>query len=494
MVGGSGLPTIPADRVRRAHPPVRWFLIVAAAVLPAAGCVYFNALYNANRLYNQGVAEIEAGREGSGRAALGTSIEKAERIVENNPGSRWADDALRLIVRARIFREEWPEAAEAAEKLAGYAVTREDSVEVAGFRGVAELNLGNPQLADSLLSFALSGEPEDDARAELLWYRARARADLGRAQAADDDFREVTLARPTWVPPRIGRAQLLVDSERFEEAAREVSTLLTLPFSEREEQDVLALVNYVAEKSPATALTALAAIDSSAFQPSNKASLFKLRGDLTVALGDERQGRTDYWLAVSVSPTSRYAAEAQLALVRLELRSISTTAQFDSLQAILAQVYEEAGGRRSFAVRDLNELFIKVDFWLTAGGLGYLLAAETARDEFDAPRFARSLFLEYADSTPEALWAPKAILAALDLTALDSGLASEGGPSEQELRRRLEEDYSDSAYVQAFFGNESGRFSFEDLELGLRRQLDRLERLADQEVRNRRATNRGSTP
>jgi tetratricopeptide (TPR) repeat protein len=493
MVGGSGLRTIPADRVRRSHLPFRRFVTFAAAVLATVGCVYFNALYNANRLYDQGVDEIEEGRVGSGRAALGTSIEKAERIVEKNPGSRWADDALRLIVRARILREEWAEAAEAARKLFGYAATREDSVELAGYLGAAESNLGNTQLADSLLSYALSGEPDGDTRAELLWYRAQARAALGMAQAADEDFRQVTLARPAWVPPRIDRIRLLADSERFEEAARELSMLLTLPFVEREEQEVVAVIDHVAEKSPATAVTALAGIDSSAFQPNNKASLIKLRGDLNVALGNEPQGRTDYWLAVSVSPASRSAAEAQLALVELGLRSISTTAQFDSLSAVLAEVAEEAGGRRSFAVRDLNELFIKMDFWLSAGGLGYLLAAETARDEFDAPRLARSLFLEYADSTPTALWAPKAILAALDLTALDSGLAAVGGPTEQELRRRLAEDYGDSPYVQAFFGTESGRFSFEDLEQGLRRQLERLERLADQEVRNRRSASRGST-
>jgi hypothetical protein len=314
------------------------------------------------------------------------------------------------------------------------------------------------------------------------------------AQAADDDFRQVTLSRPSWVPPRIGRTRLLIDSERFEEAARELSMLLTLALVDREEQDVVGVIDYVAEKSPTTAVTALAGIDSSAFEPNNKAGLIKLRGDLHLALGKEPQARTDYWLAVAVSPTSRSAAEAQLALVQMELRSLSTTTEFDSLRAVLAQVAEEAGGRRSFAVRDLNELFIKVDFWLTARGLGYLLAAETARDEFDAPRFARSLFLEYADSTPTALWAPKAILAALDLTTVDSSLATGGGPTEQELRRRLEEEYGDSPYVQAFYGNVSGRFSYEDLEQGLQRQLERLERLADQEVRNRRSAGRGSTP
>lgn len=491
MVGGSGLHTIPAVRRGRPQPPFRKTLFIAAAASTVAGCVYFNSLYNANRLYDEGVAEIEAGRAGSGRSALGSAVEKAERIVERNPDSRWADDALRLIVRARILREEWPEAAEAARKLAGYAKTRQDSVEIAGFLGVAELNLGNAPQADSLLSIALAEESDEERRVQLLWYRARARADQGLIQAADDDFRRVTQARPTWVAPRIGRVRLLVDSGRLEEAALELSTLLSLAFEDREEQDVITVVEYVAERSPETAVTALAGVDSSTFEPGNRANLIKLRGDLRLSLGDQSQARNDYWLAVSIAPASRSAAEAQLALVVLQLRNIGTIAEFDSLGAALEEVAQQGGGRRSFAVRDLSELFIKVEFWISHGGLGYLLAAETARDDLYAPRLARTLYLQYADSMPDALWAPKAVLAALYLTNVDSARASDmGGPTAQELRRRLEEDYRDSPYVQALLGGEGGRFSYEDLELGLRRQLERLERLADQEVRNRRAATR----
>lgn len=494
MVGGSGLHTIPAVRRSRPHFPFRKTLFIAAAVSTVAGCVYFNALYNANRLYDEGVAEIDAGRTGSGRSALGSAVEKAERIVEQNPDSRWADDALRLIVRSRILREEWAEAAEAARKLADYAHTRQDSVEIAGFLGVAELNLGDAQKADSLLSIALAEESDEDRRVQLLWYRAQARADLGLIEAADDDFRRVTQARPTWVAPRIGRVRLLVDSGRLEETALELSTLLSLAFEGREEQDVITVVEYVAEHSPESAVTALAGVDSSSFEPGNKANLIKLRGDLRVALGNRSQARNDYWLAISIAPTSRSAAEAQLALITMELRNIATVAEFDSLGTALEEVAQQGGGRRSFAVRDLSELFIKVEFWISHGGLGYLLAAETARDGLHAPGLARTLYLEYADTMSDALWAPKAVLAALYLTVVDSARASDmGGPTAQDLRRRLEEDYRDSPYVQALLGGEGGRFSYEDLELGLRRQLERLERLADQEVRNRRAAGRQSS-
>jgi hypothetical protein len=133
---------------------------------------------------------------------------------------------------------------------------------------------------------------------------------------------------------------------------------------------------------------------------------------------------------------------------------------------------------------------VKVDFWISTGALGYLLAAETARDLLEAPRLARHLFLTYAAENADALWAPKAILAALYLTPLDSDPAAPGGndgPSAAELRERLLEDYQDSAYVQAFFGGVGAQFTFQELEEGLRRQLERLETMADQELRARRS-------
>ncbi len=49
------------------------------------------------------------------------------------------------------------------------------------------------------------------------------------------------------------------------------------------------------------------------------------------------------------------------------------------------------------------------------------------------------------------------------------------------------EDHRNSAYVQALIGGEAEvEFTYEELEQGLRRQLQRLKALADQEVRNRR--------
>ncbi|MEE9132605.1 MAG: hypothetical protein V3U13_03510 [Gemmatimonadota bacterium] len=492
MAGGSGIHTVPADRAS-GLPLTRLQALVLVAVLAASsGCVYFNALYNANKIFDQGVKEFEEGRDSNGRILLEESIEKAERIVATKPNSRWADDALLLIVRARLLREDWAQAAEASRQLLGYAKTRADSARAAGYLGEAELNLGEPQLADSLLTVALSVEKNETRRAELLAYRGSARVELGYLEAADEDLRVVSELKPDWVPPRIDhvRLRLLIDDGQGAEAATEYAVLLTLPLKDREERQVVDLASYMAERDPAITIDALAEVQSSTVLPSNRAKLLKLRGDLKIALGDYSGGRADYFLTAALVPDSRGAAEARLTLVRMDLRNVSTIEGFDSLTAVLARVAAEPSGRRSADVRDLDETFIRLQYWLSTGGLGYLLAAETARDELEAPSLARRLFLEYADSQPQALWAPKAILAALDLTGVDSGDPGEGFPAEPsaaELRRRLLEDYQDSGYVQALFGEEGGRFTFEELEQGLQRQLERLQKLADQEVRNRRS-------
>jgi len=487
MVGGSGIRTALADSDSTPLRAPFKILVFLTALTASTGCVYFNSLYNANKIFNQGVKEIEQGRDTNGRMFLDESIEKAERIVEDKPNSRWADDALRLIVRARILREEWPQAAEASAQLVGYAKSYKDSVEAFGYLGAAEANLGRPARADSLLTAALSEEKNDKRRAALLAYRGQARTELGDFEGADADLGEVSRLRPKWVPPRMQHVRLLADNGRGAAAASEYATLLTLEFTDLQERRVMDLADYLGERDPRAGIDGLADVTSSTLLPNNQARLVKLRGDLWIEVGDGEAGRADYQLTDSLYPGTRAAAEAQLALVKLDLVRASTIEDFDTLKAMLDRVMSQPSGRRITEARDLNDQFIRMEYWLTAGGPGYLLAAETARDELAVPLLARHMLLAYVDAEPEALWAPKAILAATDITGLDSAGAQAGSadPTNEELRRRLLEDYRDSAYVRALAGEEGGQFTFEELEQSLKQQLDRLNSLANQEVRDR---------
>jgi tetratricopeptide (TPR) repeat protein len=489
MVGGSGLPTTAATR---GHGLLRSTLaipIIAVALTAATGCVYFNALYNANRLFDQGSAEIEDGRVAAGRGNLGASIEKAERIVANKPNSRWADDALRLTTRARILREEWMEAAESAVLLLAYAKTAEDSAEVAGYLGTAKIYLGELAVADSLLSVALEYEDGAKPRSRLLLSRARARAVMDRLGEADLDLREAIELEPDWLEPRIDRVRLLVLSGRGDQAVFWLSSLFNLILNATEEREVVALAQEVVSMSPATGLAALAEVESSNLLRSDRALLIKLRADIEVSIGDSETGKEDYQLAVSIDPDSRSAVDAQVSLASLDVQSAEQVEDLERPQTSLERLYRQPAARGVYSLNRLRDMLIRIEFWVEVGNLGYILAAETARDELNAPLLARTLLLEYANTQPQSLWAPKAILAVLDLTDLDSGApeAATNGSSAEELRRRLAEDYGDSAYVRALIGGAQSQFTYEELESGLRRQLERLEVLADQEVRARQA-------
>ncbi len=489
MAGGSGIRTVLtvlADRHLATPRALSQALVILAALTASTGCVYFNALYNANRIFSQGAKEIERGRTASGQVILAESIEKAERIVESKPNSRWADDAVRLIARARILREEWSQAAEAGNQLLGYAKSYKDSAEALGYLGAAEANLGQSARADSLLTVAISAETDKKRRAALLAFRGQARAGLGDVQGADEDLTEVTQLRPRWVAPRMQHTRLLVDNGRGAAAAEVYASLLTLEFSEREERQVVDLADYLGETDPQAGVDGLSAVTSSTLLTNNRAELLKLRGDLWIEIGNGEAGRADYQLTDSLYPETRAAAEAQLALVTMNLVRASTIEDFYGLQASINRVMSHPSGRRIPEARILNDQIIRLDYWLTAGGPGYLLAAETARDELGAPVLARQMLVAYADAEPESLWVPKAILAAMDIAELDfAGTEEPPGPSNEELRRRLLEDYRDSAYVQALFGEEGGQYTFEELEENLKQQLDRLNSLANQEVRDR---------
>ena len=456
----------------------------------AAGCVYFNALYNANRLFDQGRREMAAGSTARGRSTLEQAIEKAERILQGHPESRWADDALRLIAEARILREEWPEAAEASRRLMSISTSARDSARVAGYLGTAEFRLGNLAEADSLLTLALADERDEGKGATVLLDRAQARHELGRVEGADADYRAAAQLRPDWIDPHLGRARLLVENGRGPEGAFDLATAMRMVTPGHEEAGVMETAEYVAETSPEAGLAAFNEVELSGLSRVNKAILITLRGDLRRARSQYPEARADYELAIDIAGNNGAGVAPHLALAQMDLRELS---RIDELAAVRTRLDEASllpPGPGAIEVRQLLESMKRVEYWVGLGDLGYVAAAEVARDELGALRLARHLFLEYARVQPDGLWAPKAILAALDLTSVDSVRQDDGPPdepSDEELRQRLIDDYGDSAYVQIFLGGSGGEFTYEELEAGLRRQLQRLDALADAEL-NRSTT------
>jgi hypothetical protein len=91
--------------------------------------------------------------------------------------------------------------------------------------------------------------------------------------------------------------------------------------------------------------------------------------------------------------------------------------------------------------------------------LAWFAAAEVARDRLGSPVLARGFFLAYADIDPSSPWAPKALLAALDV--------SPDEPDRAWLRGRLEA-HRDSPYVLAARGVTPDGFEALEEELDVR--------------------------
>mgnify|MGYP001453296254 CR=1 FL=1 len=98
--------------------------------------------------------------------------------------------------------------------------------------------------------------------------------------------------------------------------------------------------------------------------------------------------------------------------------------------------------------------------------LAFFAAAELARDRLGAEYVARGLFLAYAAAVPSEPWAPKALLAALDITP-DPG-------DRAWLRGRLEAN-PNSPYVLAASGGSSAGYQQleEELDVRLRALIQR---------------------
>lgn len=460
---------------------------LAAACVALAGCVYFNALYNANRLYERGRKEVRAGNESSGRTALAESIRKAESALERHPDSRWADDALRLIAQARLLRGEYGGAAEAARRLQALAQSEQDRRRAAAFLGRAEARLGEAERADSLLSLALAGRLPGDERVPALAARASARRALGRWQEADADYAEALGLASDDPRLRLARFYLLLDAGDTAGARVEFRRLLTRGQNPTVEDDILAAADSFAKRAPAAARSALAGAAAGPLRNSTRAKLVTLRGRLSLMAGDVDSARAEYERATAIAPRTDGAVAGYVALARLELTRVSSPEDLSNVRDLLSRATSGGAGRDLLEARKLALMVGRVLEMAEARDVAWLAAAELARDTLGAPYLARALFLQFAEELPNSIWAPKALLAALGLGSYDHGAPVE--PDDEALRERLRSKYASSPYVLAVEGaEEDGGGSFTSAERALEERMQEvLARLGVPAVRRRPA-------
>ena len=447
-------------------------IVALMATVSIAGCAYFNALYNARRLYREAEAATNRGDGHIAEAAYRESLEKAARSLQRDPAGRWSDDALLLIGQNQFALGDCAAAGAALER-----ALRETDDPVLGARARAYLGasaqcLGEPDDAVIHLNDAI---PELDRASVVgafarLW-RARARFDLDRPDSAWSDLaavasRDDALGRAAQLE-QIARA---LQHDRQDVVVQAFHRLLEDPAGDVHADSIVRLASATSRRWGGE--LARAALEPAPHAPwagefrdrlvVERAKQAALAGDTALALAELQQ-------AASRS-TAQVANDARIEIALMQLSAARDPTDLRAIRAVLLPAVADNRARRALgSIGVVSALLVQAQ---QGQPLALFAAAELARERLGARVLARRLFVSYADLAGSGGWSTKAIMAAL---ALDPP------PAEADaLRARF--DAANDAYARAARGEVPP--DFEELERrldqALRGQVDRATREAQQ--------------
>jgi tetratricopeptide (TPR) repeat protein len=408
----------------------------------ALSCGYFNSMYNAQRRFGDAERAARAGNNVEAARAYAESIERAASSYRGHPRGRWADDALLLIGRARFALGEYDAAVAAFQTLLEMPPDPELRTATLAWMGAAELQSGLAAAAEARLDDVLAADPQEGLRSFARLWRARARFRNGNVQAAWADLDAVAAAgndRSAAALEGAGRAIEFGDSARFRHA---VAALSAASDGARWSDTLATFVTDArARFGPAITLSTLEAVDRGPWPAAAREPHTIMRIELLAEAGDTTQAITQaVRFAERASPAS--AGRVRVLAARLELASVDSVPDLARVRALLLPVLDHADARA--LIRSVKVIEVLLERAAEGQPLALFAAAELARDELHAFALARQLFLAYAEIVPDAVWAPKALLAA-------AALASSGTELDA-IATRLHA-HADNVYARAVQGS-----------------------------------------
>jgi len=435
--------------------------VACVVVTFLSGCIYYNSIYNAERLLREGDAFHRSGRDSLAAERFREVVRKASGGYREAPEGEWAGQALLLIGTAHLRLGELRAARAALEQVPARAEPgSEAAVRAQLFLGAALVESGDVEGAMPLLDRAVEDLERADVLAEAHLWRGRARLRAGDALRG---WRDLEAAAD--LDPAVGLSaelEMIRSGIALGEPVRVragVSGLLALP----EGGDVVdTLTAMVARASfrwgEVYGVSLLCGLDSTSWAPGPRSRLRLTRSELLFAAGDTTSANADLRRVAS----GRGAA-AVTARVRLARRQLSEAADLEDARSALSVLLPASrSGDAAGLIADVEEIQELAELGLD-DPMAWFAAAEAARDRLGAGPLARGFFLAYADAVPSDPWVPKALLAALGLTEDADGQAW--------LRGRLE-GRATSPYVLAARGNPAP--GLEELEEELARRLQEL--------------------
>lgn len=384
----------------------RWLLPVGLLLL--GGCVYYNGMYNANRLAKQAKKAQRDGRTFQAQGYWAQAEVRADTVIARYPDSKWADDAQLIRGEARVSRGDCPGAIPSLEQ----ATLSRDSPEVVQqaqiLLGRCRLEEGNLPAADRAFSSLLES-PDTAVRRMARFQHARILRLDGQCQEAIEVLEGLEGAQP--------------DAERAICYSVLGDVAAARPYLDQ------ALARGDTTLAWGVALAGIGRVD-----PGQASTYTTAVVALPGLRGEERDGLlvADGVRLLPVSPDSGLArlraAAAATPVTDASLLARLTIAQYilgqaDTLPALEAARPElvplsEFGGTSAITALNYLRVLDRAQRYIDSvpprspqGDLATFMLAESVRDGLPAPRVAAQLFAAIPAFWPESPYAPKALLA-----------------------------------------------------------------------------------
>ena len=416
---------------------------VAASLL--GGCVYYNGMYNANRLANSARKAEREGRTFEANNLWGQVVTKAESVVVRHPKSKYADEAavLKGVALARMGQCE--PALAPLGRVAAASVGTDLTEDALLATGRCQVSIGNISAADAAFAEVIDSK-NSWRRREARFLRAQTLRHAGRYEEALTVLEEVR--QPRAVPERL---LSLAGAGRVPEAMALADSLVARGDTTQPWDSLLVSLG---RQDPSSASSLVDRVGRLPNRPAETRARWLLDDGRRLIGSDTARARSRFQEAVKIGGPGDAAGRASLELARLDLLGVRQPRELSPVIRSLranAEVYRSAANELigiSSAASGVLTAMASVTPGSPQGDLRLFLAAEAARDTLVAPRLAAGLFQRILREWPESPYAPKAALAAQRLTPEWADSA----------RALLEARYLESPYLAMIRGEEGSAY------------------------------------
>ncbi len=409
------------------------------------GCVYYNGMYNANRLADSARKAERDGRTFAATSLWGQVATKAESVMVRHPKSKYAEEAaiLRGLALARLGQCE--QALGPLGRVAVAAVDADLVEDVWLATGRCQVSLGNIAAGDAAFAQVVDSKNS--------WRRREARFQRSRTLRHAQRYQEA-LSMLEGVPePRALAERLLslAGDGRVPEAMALADSLVAVGDTTQPWDSLLVSLG---EQNPSSGSSLVDRVRRLPNRLPETQARWLLEDGMRLIGSDTAQARRRFQEAVKVGGPGAAAGRASLQLVRLDLRGVSHP---QALSPLIRSLQDNAK-RYAIVSAEMTQLGNTATGVLSAwasvtpgtpqGDLRLFLAAETARDSLLAPRLAEGIFQRIVREWPASPYAPKAVLAAQQVNPEWADSA----------RALLEARYFASPYLAMIRGDEGSAY------------------------------------